>query len=1170
MTQPPSATQDREHASIEQLAALLRERKLRIGASEVLDATRLVLRLGRSGRGPTTAAALRPLLRPVLCKRREDTATFDAAFDEWLRAAPLPPPPPPETPGQGEPDPRAGPPKDSSSSWRLVATLVAAIAIVALIRYLAPDNGTTPIAIDPTVAVDAGVVDGGPDKDADPRTTGVKAPAPAVEYAPVVRENRELQPAWVFAALAAALLPLVFVGLPAAVLARGRRRSGKVAYIDTSQIQEAARKIAPPLETDAADRLSRHIRGRSVDPRRLSRRPAIDLPRTLEATARSLGVPTIRYRHALLRPSYLLLIDGDIAIDPRARLFYEWAKRMMQKGWDVEVRTYRYDSGEDAASAPWTERVENSGWSEARAVRAPLDHLEDPPVGQRLLVLSDGTSFVTDDTDSDAGAQVRLRAWVSRARFKRWRDRVFFTPKQMQFWGDREGALEQPESSVDPGFLVLPLDEAALDAWSVMLSTGTLPNFTLSEPERYPRVLEGHEPNVLGSEPFPKLDDLIVELKTYLGDFGFRWLAALAVPPLCSWELTLLIGRALAEARTTSTRAGKPGELTREQTLLVSRNYRRLTQLPWLRSGHLASGKALEPGLPRWLRLRLINELSKRAQDQVREVVDRALRSAAPEAGKKGYSLEVELPPTDEPRPSVGRTEARKSGADDALYLGYMAGLSAEQLALRAPDSWASLLRSSADAKRRRGLVGTMRRLRELGRAAWSRFAFRDGLASFGVARTSAIAAGVMVAVWAIALLLLGRSKAGELPARVEQALFSTQRHAAGVNDVLVRDLRFSPDGKRLFTVDEDGTVRTLDVTDGRELALWRGPTFSVVGAQFSRDGARVMMQSRDAVEVWDVRLGKRLRSLLDVDSLRATLSGNGARVAVAEEVFDVDSGEPISAPQEASAHSVALDDRGARLGMHLFSSGVTRVVDVASGNELRATACSDQYNAPSQYCAPTLSPNGERFAIVGRDAFSLVDVASGDILTSQPREFDSPLVMPSFSANGERVAWAASQSAFVFDGVSWNKQPLALRTVGKVSGIALSDNGSTLLAWDDAAKLTIWDLLSEQRVEGKQVEPFSPTLGRFSPDAGRLAIASEAGLAARLWSRMPKNTNSSSEPGRADRDLGQGYLLDAGDFLFKDSRQWLTLAVLGLAMLLASVLDRLWLRAAVRRRQLG
>src|SRR5207253_1539232 len=103
----------------------------------------------------------------------------------------------------------------------------------------------------------------------------------------------------------------------------------------------------------------------------------------------------------------------------------------------------------------------------------------------------------------------------------------------------------------------------------------------------------------------------------------------------------------------------------------------------------------------------------------------------------------------------------------------------------------------------------------------------------------------------------------------------------------------FSPNGKRLASAGQDDTVRLWDTGSGQELRTLTVHTLPIVNMmRFSRDGARLVWISRDetvlvgTVKAWDVSNGQELCTFKVpmISPRTVVLSPDGTRLASANE----------------------------------------------------------------------------------------------------------------------------------------------------------------------------------------------------------------------------------------------------------------------------------------------
>lgn len=1096
------------------LIEALRKRGFAVSTSEAIDATQLVVILARK-EPEMDAARLSARLRPIFCKNYDQQKRFDAIFREWYGV--VEPAPVVEVPGG---DKKVLPPPPETPKWLRWITLglILVVGVVAFVVWNREPRPIAPIAPTQTAISQAVQPSGG-------NNSGItlsQQRTAVFGYFPRLRYNDELRPVWGWLLAALPFVALVGFSVPALIIARTRaRRRSDPMYLDRRTLEAEARRIVPPLRADISGKLARHLRGSPAGAFRLTRRPILDVRGTIEKTLQNRGIPSPQFRHTHAPPSYLLLIDVANQRDPRGRLFYQWVERLQRERLDVDIALVRLSDQSQPQFRP-TSRGElprdESGW-------LPLRRLPEPPFGQRLLLVSTGELLV------DAGG--KWRAEAAAVRLHRWRQRAMFTPTEPRDWGQREEAIERSEHTADPGFLVLPLDENALSAWTDLLTTGQLSTVVLSEPQRYPALLRrglAHDFTKDDKPPAsPQLEKLIDQLRVYLGDLGFTWLAALAIPPLVRWELTVLLGRDVIEKLARL----KPKDVD----MVLARNYRRLVRLPWLR---------LET-MPNWLRLRLIAELSTQRQNELRELVEKLLGKLSPTPEKPdAIALEFERPP--------GRdaTEPSRKAVDDSdpLYLGYMSGLTPRQLAMRAPESWGRLI--AARLPRERGLCGFLASTVDHARSWWARRVFLGGSPFRGLRGAPLVWAVMLFALAAGFLTFVAKTERRWWPESIDPWLFTEEAHAIAFHHAgPVRTASFSPDGLRVLTASDDGTARVWDVKTGKALTPPLRHLGPVVDAAFTDDGEWVATTGGGRARVWNARTGDpRSAWLSQPDPIREvesrgnyllTVGGKTARIWRASrqtafekrgDLFFGDRYDVIA--KRTFVHGPEITQaRFSRDGrvLTVARDGTARVWDgrgawMTPSRESVNTALgeSSQYvgsesleglilkpfNSASRVLKPdaagfvraSFSSDTQRIVTASVDGTARVWDASDGHALGLPLRHDRALTSAVFSPDGMRIVTASLDgTARVWEAVADPPETPALRHRGTVMAASFDRTGrravTATASLDHSAR--VWDASNGSRISAPLLHGGRIWWTEFSPD-GRTVVTSSDDATAVIW----------------------------------------------------------------------
>jgi WD40 repeat protein/uncharacterized protein with von Willebrand factor type A (vWA) domain len=1072
-----------ERQNLVNLVEDLRHAGFPVGTSELIDATALLLALRDRALDLDDPTRLRSRLRPVFCKSAEQQQQFDAIFDEWWSRLTLTyrPPTPSASAGRAAQSSDTG--RRLTPAW-LAAVVVGAIAVIYLVAYAAytfwprPPIPPAPPTNVPGPSQSSQSLAGGVPKSGPGNSNRVEAD----RLLPAVRDNVEIRPRWIWLVGALPLCALVSISLPLLVLSRTRlRRRSEPMFLDLAPLTVEARRLVPPMSSAITDRLARHVRSHGIDIERFARRPTLDIRRTIEATLRNHGIPTLRWSVARVRPSYVVLIDVANERDPRGRLFYQWAERLRREGLDVELlllrrtvspRTTGDSATGHAASAESTTaeslRVCPAGLAGRAAEQGmPLTRLRAPAFGERLIVVSDGDPLVD--------VEGRWRTEALRAGLHRWRDRVLFTPVEPRDWGVREEAIERAERVADPGFIVLPLEESALAAWTDLVLTGQLSTVTLGDPQRFPALLRkgGGRRFVDDEPPAPEtLERLIQQLQIYLGNYGFYWLAAIAVTPVVRWELTLLLGKAVLS---------RLPRLANETSLneSLSRNYRRLARLPWLQ----------RETFPDWLRLRLLLELSDARRRELREVVESLLEKLPPRAVRDGLELDFERPPgTDVDWRDQRPPGTEPPGNRDLLYLGYMSGVSPEQLLLRAPRQWRSWAKQ-IPLRGARGWRRWLMRARERTRATFARWAWVDGLPYLGINRRRMLVS-LTLALPLIGALVVAKQRAPSGPLLASTAFFEERPHPRVVSASSPAAVAFSADGQRIVSVGSDGALQWRDGRTGAPIGApmpgqldtnwWR--------VAFSRDDK--LLASAD----WSVAFSRD-------GKLLASGASDGSVT-----VRDTQTGRPIknlhigALAFNASAIAFSPDSRTLATG---FLGGI-ELWDAPTGQRIssRKTTRATLITGLNQISTIDFSPNGDRFVSGGEDGqvrlWNARDLTP--IGTPLPGQTDS-VYSVAFSPDGRRVVSGGADGALrLWDATSGALIGTSTRVAGSINAIVFSGDGNRVVSGGSDGRLRLWDGETGAAI-GEPLEGHASDIVRLaiSPDGSRI-VSAGADDTLRLW----------------------------------------------------------------------
>ncbi|MBD3342518.1 MAG: hypothetical protein GF353_25690, partial [Candidatus Lokiarchaeota archaeon] len=303
----------------------------------------------------------------------------------------------------------------------------------------------------------------------------------------------------------------------------------------------------------------------------------IDVEATVTETAKNAGIFTPVYDYRTFVPEYLVLIDRKSLNDQQTKYVERILSRIKEA--EIFIVQYYFDLNpmfcykEDTGSHQYTIGELNA--------RYP-DH--------RLLIFSDGNGFFSSVDGSP-------QPWLDK--FEMWQERVLLTPKMEEFWDFREAVLKEMD------FIIIPSKRDGLDQLVSFLHSGIPPSYIdeASSAPDYPGILKQRE-HIWIRRQAPADENLQImhrQLKYYLGENGYYWIAACAAYPELKWDLILYFGQKLKDSR---------NEIIFNEKLLL-----KILRLPWFRCG----------SLPNWLRLYLLNTISAKKQNTIKKALNELL-----------------------------------------------------------------------------------------------------------------------------------------------------------------------------------------------------------------------------------------------------------------------------------------------------------------------------------------------------------------------------------------------------------------------------------------------------------------------------------------------------------------------------------------------------------------
>ncbi|HUD49225.1 MAG TPA: protein kinase [Candidatus Baltobacteraceae bacterium] len=312
---------------------------------------------------------------------------------------------------------------------------------------------------------------------------------------------------------------------------------------------------------------------------------------------------------------------------------------------------------------------------------------------------------------------------------------------------------------------------------------------------------------------------------------------------------------------------------------------------------------------------------------------------------------------------------------------------------------------------------------------------------------------------------------------------------------------QFSPDGKRILTASEDGTVRVWDARSGELLTGLLRDSHKVNSAQFSPDGTRIVTAAWNQARVWDAQSGQPLTEPMRHNGLVASaqFSPDGLSIVTvhgaAVNVWDARSGKQVTelrhrAPGFINSAQFSPDSKRIVTASGLMA----RVWDAQSGRALTEPLLHNGVVNSAQF-----SPDGKRIVTASRDRTARVwDAESGQELTG-PLKHTAVVSSAQFSPDGWRIVTATwNGTVRIWDAQNGKLLPGPLNQDNRVNSAQFSPDGKRIITASGTVA-RVWDAQTGMPLTEPLQHTGVVTSAQFSPDGRRILTACRDGTA-RVW----------------------------------------------------------------------
>ena len=340
----------------------------------------------------------------------------------------------------------------------------------------------------------------------------------------------------------------------------------------------------------------------------------------------------------------------------------------------------------------------------------------------------------------------------------------------------------------------------------------------------------------------------------------------------------------------------------------------------------------------------------------------------------------------------------------------------------------------------------------------------------------------------------------------------------------VTREIGFSPDGSKIYSIDDGHVVRLWDPNTGREIMTFPHDR-EIEHVQVSNDGRQLITVSENSflesnVTLWDVASGEEVNVLADIpdssiDTFFSATSAGAVRIARHSgcgvfRLWNARAGVEIAISKQSSSADInrMKFERARAMGVGRFpiaggfsskgnvilSTGLDGVISKGPV-EQRSVHEQQRNSAPVDnrggLRSAEFTADGARAMLCGYRFAEVWDVGRNKKLSSVSQgDRDSDMIQfCAFSPTGERIATASTNGTAVLWEAATGKKLQVFRHRGAVTKASFSPDGRMVATTSEDNTVAIWDVGTGAQLHAMPLE-YPPGDVHFSPDGEKVVSA--------------------------------------------------------------------------------